>query len=137
MVQTTSAQATILIAVPDEWREELSQLLEREGFFVKLASSMEEALSFIRSQSPNAVVMISDWAMASDDEETDGLMKALIGKIPTVCLITPTTWHQARNRWFDELYRPPLHEYCSVPVGIDQLILRLRKVLEAATRKDE
>ena len=137
MVQTTSAQATILIAVPDEWREELSQLLEREGLSVKLASSTEESLSIIRSQSPSAVVMISDWAMTSDDGKTDGLMKAVIGKIPTVSLITPTTWHQARNRWFDELYHPPLHEYCSLPAGIEQLLLRLRKTIEAATRKDE
>ena len=104
---------------------------------MKLASSMEEPLSIIRSQSLSAVIMISDWAMASDDGKTDGLMKAAIGKIPTVSRITPTTWHQARNRWFGELYHPPLHEYCSVPVAMEQLSLCLRKVIESATRKDE
>jgi DNA-binding NtrC family response regulator len=137
MVQTTSAQTTILIAVPDDWREMLGQFLEREGFSVELTSSREEALSIIQTQTPSAIVMRSDLAMASDDGKTDGLMKAVMGKIPTVCLITPNTWLHARYRWFDELYHPPLHEYCSVPVAIEQLTVRLRKTIEAASRKDE
>ena len=132
MTQTDSSQLTILVAVPDEWREVLAQFLKREGFSVLLATSLDEASSIIHSQSLSAVVMISDWAIASDEGKTDGLMKIVKGKIPTVSLITPRTWRDARSRWFDELYHPPLHEYCSIPVDIEQLSRRLSKAIEEA-----
>jgi DNA-binding response OmpR family regulator len=110
----------------------LQQVLERAGFSVLLADSKDEALSIIQAQSPSAVVMISDWALASGKEKADGLMESVRGKTPTVSLISRRTRQDARDRWLDYLYRPPLHEYCSVPVGREELINRLEKALQAA-----
>lgn len=130
MAQVTSSTDKILVAVPAAWNEMLCQFLERDGFSVLLVSSIDEALSAIQVEDFRAIVMISNWAMAS--EETDGLMSIVKGKIPTVSLITQTTWKEAHYRWFAELYHPPLHEYCSVPVAMEQLSLRLKGVIEAA-----
>jgi len=131
MTQTASLPVKVLIALADEWREMLQQVLEQAGFSVLLADSKNEALSIIQMQSPSAVVMISDWALESDKGKADGLMESVKGKIPTVSLISQRTWQDARYRWFDYLYHPPLHEYCSVPVGREELIVRLEKALKA------
>jgi DNA-binding response OmpR family regulator len=132
MVQATSLQVKVLIALADEWREMLQQVLEQAGFSVLLADSKAEALSIIQTQSPSAVVIISDWALESGEGKADGLMESVRGKTPTVSLISQRTWQDARDRWFDYLYRPPLHEYCSVPVGREEIISRLEKTLKAA-----
>ena len=62
-------------------------------------------------------------------------MKVVREKIPTVFLITGETWKTDRYHRFEELYHPPLHEYCSLPVSKDELIIRLQKVIEAALAK--
>jgi DNA-binding NtrC family response regulator len=132
MAQAASLPVKVLVALADEWREILQQVLEQAGFFVLLADSKDEALSIIQMQSPSAVVMISDWALESDEGKADGLMESLKGKVPTVSLISQRTWQDARDRWFNYLFHPPLHEYCSVPVGREELIVRLEKTLKAA-----
>ncbi len=97
-----------------------------------LADSKDEALSIIQTQGPNAIVMISDWALESGRGKADGLMEFLKGKVPTVSLISQRTWQDARDRWFAYLYHPPLHEYCSVPVDQEELIGRLEETIRAA-----
>ncbi|HNT77838.1 MAG TPA: hypothetical protein PKH77_22725 [Anaerolineae bacterium] len=132
MAQTVSFPVKVLIALADEWRNTLKQVLEQVGFSVLLADSKDKALSIIQTQSPDAVVMTSDWALESDKGKADGLMESVKERIPTVSLISQRTWQDARDRWFDYLYHPPLHEYCSVPVAGEQLIVRLEKTLKAA-----
>ena len=66
--------------------------------------------------------MISDWAMADYESETAGLMEAVKGKIPTVTLITESSRRQSGYRWFNEVFHPPLHEYCTTPFGLDELL---------------
>ncbi len=123
----------VLVALKSDWRETLQQILEQAGFLVLLADSKQEAELIIQAQPIDAVVMISDWALESDKGKSDGLMEFTRGKIPAVSLISPTTWQNARERWFDYLYLPPLHEYCSLPADADELIRRLNKALEALT----
>jgi DNA-binding NtrC family response regulator len=132
MAQDASFPIKVLVALADEWREMLKQVLEQAGFSVLLADSKHEALSIIQMQSPGAVVMISDWALESAEGKADGLMESLREKVPTVSLISQRTWHNAHDRWFDYLYHPPLHEYCSLPTDREELIERLKKTLKAA-----
>jgi DNA-binding NtrC family response regulator len=132
MDQASSSPIRVLVALADEWREELRQVLEQAGFFVLMADSKDEASSMIRMQCPSAVVMISDWALESGKGNADGLMELVKGKVPTVSLISPRTWQDADARWFDYLYHPPLHEYCSVPVDRQEIINFLEKAPKAA-----
>jgi DNA-binding response OmpR family regulator len=131
MARPELSPVKVLIAIADEWREPLRQVLEQAGFFMLLADSKDEALSIIQMQNPSAVVMISDWALESSKGKADGLMESVKGKVPSVSLISRRTWQDAQNRWFDYLYHPPLHEYCSVPVDAEELIGRLEGVLKA------
>jgi DNA-binding NtrC family response regulator len=135
MGQSTTSPIKVLIALTDEWDGTLQQVLEQAGFLVLLADSKEEALSIIKAQDPSAVVMISDWALESAEGTADGLMESLKGEVPTVSLISQRTWQRARDRWFDYLYHPPLHEYCSVPVDREEIIVRLEETLEAAANR--
>jgi DNA-binding response OmpR family regulator len=120
----------VLVAV-DAWQQDLKRVLEQVGFFVLLADSKDAALFALQNQSPDAVVMISDWALESSRGAADGLMEVVRGKIPTVSLISGVTWEKARKRWFDYLYAPPLHEYISLPADVDEFVRRLNKVLKA------
>ena len=132
MAQSASSPIKVLIALPDEWGKTLQELFEQKGFFVLLADTKDKAVTAIQKQNPDAVVMISDWALESHKGNADGLMEFVNGKIPTVSLISKETWQNARDRWFDYLYHPPLHEYCSIPVDRQAIIFRLEYTLKAA-----
>jgi len=121
---------TVLVAIPDVWGTLVSQLLEQHGYVVRTAMSEDEARTILQNFKLSAAVMVSDWALTSNDGATIGLMEVAKDKIPTVCLITSKTWSQARERWLEELYHPPRHEYCSVPVGTDELLARLNQVMQ-------
>ena len=123
---------TVLVAIPDVWGILVSQLLEQHGCSVLMASSQDEARTILQSHDLSGAVIISDWALTSNDGETIGLMEIARDKVPTVCLITSKTWSQAPERWLEELYHPPRHEYCSVPVGTDELLARLNQVMQKA-----
>jgi DNA-binding response OmpR family regulator len=81
--------STVLVAIPDEWGILVGQLLEQHDYSVLMASSQDEARALLQSHSLSGAVIISDWALTSDDGETIGLMEIARGKVATVCLITP------------------------------------------------
>jgi CheY-like chemotaxis protein len=122
MSQNAPLSGPILLATDREWHNVVSEFLQQEGFSVLTASSREEALSIIQSQKLGGIVMVSDWAMADYESETAGLMEAVKGKIPTVTLITESSRQQSGYRWFNEVFDPPLHEYCTTPFGLDELL---------------
>lgn len=82
---------TILIAIPDEWEMLVSQLLEQHGYATRLTVSQDEARAILQNSKLSAAILISDWALTSNDGEPIGLMAVAKDKIPTVCLITSTT----------------------------------------------
>lgn len=129
MTPTDSIPIKVLIALPNEWGKTMQDHLEQMGYSVLLANSKDQALSIIQEQNLDAVIIISDWALESDKGKADGLMESLKGKIPTVSLISQRTWQEARERWFEYLYHPPLHEYCSIPVDREVISYRLSYVL--------
>lgn len=111
----------VLIAIPEQWDEELSQLVEKAGFSTIKAYSYADALEIVQSQDLMAVVMTSDWAINQDDGSV-GLIKHLKGKTPTYSLITKTTYQTHFERWMDELFEPPRHEYQHMPADVDAVI---------------
>lgn len=120
----------ILVAISDDWGPLVSQFLEHQGYAVRTATSPDEARAILQNSKLSAAILLSDWALSSSEDETLGLMAIAKDKVPTVCLITSQTWSQARERWFTELYHPPRHEYCSVPVSTDELLARLNQVMQ-------
>ena len=119
----------VLVALPDTtdfWRKDgpiLVHLLEENGFSVLWVTSSKDVLPEINTQRPSAILTLSDWALEI------GLMSFVKGKIPTVCLISQETWQNHRDTWFEELFHPPLHEYVSIPGGMEEIIIRLKGVM--------
>jgi len=117
----------ILIAIPQEWQAQVHKFLEREGFTVLAAASWEDASSLIRSQNLSGVVMSSDWAVDDDDGKNMGLIEPARGKIPTVTLITRESFRDRGYNVYDTVYVPPLHQFCTVPFDLEELLLRMRR----------
>lgn len=122
---TTSNQAPepILIAIPDEWQGELTALLTQRGFSVIVATTQQEAVEIIENQAVRGVITVQSWGMDSEDGKTTGLIQIIKGKIPSVTLIKKS----GNYRWFDEVFEPPMHEYCTVPVDLDGLLSFMRR----------
>ena len=124
---------TVLLAVPEEMNS-LSEggsptdYLRTAGFDVIDAFSYKDALEIIQSRNLSAVVMISDWAL-KQDEDSSGLMKFLKGKMPTMSLITSTTYRNNDN-WMDELFHPRQHEYQHMPAAMEAIVVWLNQVLD-------
>ncbi len=121
----------VLVAIPDEWRIEVQQLLQQNGYSVVAAASEDEARVILQERRLNGAIIISDWAIAHEGGKA-GLLPLAKGRIPTVCLVTERTWREARERWFGELFHPPMHEYCSMPTAADELLTRLNAVISTA-----
>jgi DNA-binding NtrC family response regulator len=110
------SQAPVLIAIPDEWQS-VCQFLETKGIATLPASSYDEALNIIQAQQLRGLVTISDWAIAEQEGQFVGLIELVKGKIPSVTL-TRTT----RADWFDIIYDPPYHQFCTIPFALDELL---------------
>lgn len=135
VVSENMTKPLILVAISDDWGTLVSQFLEQHGFLVRLAISPNEARAVLENLDLSAAILLSDWALTNSKDETLGLMAIAKNKVPTVCLITRQTWSEARERWFEELFHPPYHEYCSVPVDSDELLARLNQVMQHADFK--
>lgn len=133
---TPLANRIVLVAIPDEWRVQVQQLLEQKGCTVVVAAAEDEARTLLQKGQLNGAIIISDWAMAHDEDKVS-LLQLARNKIPTVCLITENTWRNARDKWFEELFHPPLHEYCSTPVDADELLKRLNAVISKAEEQKQ
>lgn len=130
IVSENAAPPLILVAISDDWGPLVRQFLEQHGYSVRMATSPDEARVILQDSKLSAAILLSDWALTNSEDDTLGLMVIAKDKVPTVCLITSQTWSQARERWFTELYLPPRHEYCSVPVSTDELLARLNQVMQ-------
>jgi hypothetical protein len=70
--------------------------------------------------------MCSDWAIKQENG-LPGLMVFLKGRVPTMSLITTTTYRNCDN-WLHELFDPRQHEYQHMPADIDALIVWLDEI---------
>lgn len=116
--------APILIAVPDDWRTELCDLLAEARYALVVATTYAEAQQLLETQPLSGVVLTSDWAMSNASDNTPGLMSVIKNVFPSVTLVK----HDGGHRWFDEVFNPPLHEYCSVPFDEEELLNRVQLV---------
>ncbi len=119
----------ILIVIPDEWRNEIKDILEAEKFQVLTAVTKHDAFKIIQSYQLSALIVISDWAIDTNtDKEIIGLT---FGKIPTLTLIRAEAFQQyGQEVVFDKIYNPSAsQEFCTIPFSADELLGRLRKIL--------
>ena len=122
MTMNAPPHTHLLLAIPDEWQNILRAFLEAKGFTVLHAESQEEAWQIIQSQSLCGLITVSEWGMTRDSSTT-GLIKLIKGQLPSITLIRQTE----TNRCFDEVYAPPLHQYCTIPFGLEELYSAMQR----------
>lgn len=119
----------ILVAIPQEWNQQICTELQAHGYSTVHAHSQQEADTILAGPTkPDGVIIVSDWAIAHFDGEADGIVKHLQGKIPTVTIVTETSRKKSGYRYIDESYFPPLHDYITTPVPLEALIPCLKKI---------
>jgi DNA-binding NtrC family response regulator len=116
-------QRKVLLALPDNWKNEVHQFLSDKGLEVVQASSFEEAVAIVQSQDLQGMIIVSDWLTSTDGTISD-LMEKAPKVVPMVMLIRAGTSYS----WFDKLYQPGFREYCTIPLDLDELNLFLKRV---------
>jgi DNA-binding NtrC family response regulator len=115
--------SNVLVAVPDDWRTNVSNLLINQNLTVLEASSYETALSVTKSQKLSAIVIDIDWIMSKEGLFTT-LKETIDKNIPVLMLV-----HSRRNYdWFEKAYDPPLHDYAHIPFSLDQVAAFMRRM---------
>ena len=124
-----SSSLPILVAIPSELSSQVCDYLEQHGFPVVATHSLDETLAILQKlESYRGIIIVSDWAMSVQDNNTDGIIKLIQGKIPTVTIITETSRQQSGYLYMDEVFFPPGHDYMIVPFDLDELAARMRQV---------
>ncbi|MFN8435408.1 MAG: hypothetical protein U0V18_15390 [Anaerolineales bacterium] len=119
----------ILVAIPNEWSPFVCEHLEKLGFSVMATYSKDETLEVLQKQKEfECVIIVSDWAMSTQDNDTDGIISLVRGKIPTVTIITETSRHQSGYQYMKEVFFSPNHEYVTSPFGVDEVVMRMKNM---------
>jgi DNA-binding response OmpR family regulator len=134
MVQDPSVSSqVILVAIPDDWRAVVCSYLKQHGLLVKEASTYEQALTYIRLESVQGLVMTSEWAVPDAAMSIRGLLQESEKKVPAVILVRGG---QGFYSYFDQynalfLSSDPSHapdDYIHIPFNLEELLQRMRIV---------
>ena len=129
-----STTHSILIAIPDNWREEVRKILEDQHYSTWLTASKDEVCTLISSREWQGLIITSDWAL--DDTEIARALEGVWGRSPTVTLIKAETFQRHGQEYvFGKVFQPSRsQEFCTIPFDRDELIVRLRLALRAAEK---
>ena len=112
----------VLIAVYEEWSQQLKEYLEEKGHLVVFAYSRNEVVSVLRrKENLRGIIIISDWAMNDNNDKFGSLIELVKGEIPSITIITKVSRESSGYRYMDEVYFPPSHEYVSAPFHLNVL----------------
>lgn len=115
----------ILLATADESLPQVRQHLELHGYRVISATSPAETLQVVQQQSQlRGVIILSDWLIL--DEGAEYLKELLLGKTPTLTLVSMRTRRASGTRYMEEVFFPPAHEYIFLPFSLEELLNRMQ-----------
>lgn len=119
----------ILVAIPNEWNSRVCDYLKYHGFSVVTTFSLDETIQVMQKhEGLRGIIIVSDWAMETQNDPRAGIIKLAKGKLPTITLITETSRQESGCRYMDEVFFPPGHEYVTVPFDLEELAASMRKV---------
>ena len=124
----------LLIGVPFEWQSSMAIRLEDEQFTTLFLLSKDNATKIIQSRELCAVIITSDFVF--DDDTNQDLIALTYGKIPTLTIVLQETFKKfEQGIIWDKVYNPEaLQEFCTAPFDMDELLLRLRKIIHKAQK---
>ena len=120
----------ILLVVPDDWRDQLREILESQHYIVLLAQTNDEAAAIIQSGGVSALVISSDHVAFEAQPGVD-LVQMTSGKIPTLTIIKNDAFQlYGQVKVFGKVFtHQVLREYCSVPFDAEEFLGRLQMLL--------
>ncbi|MFN8400089.1 MAG: hypothetical protein U0X74_08740 [Anaerolineales bacterium] len=122
----------LLVGVPFEWQSPMKIRLESEEFTTLFSLLHDEATEIIQSHNLCAVIITSDFIFGEDVK--NDLVSLTYGKIPTLTIILRESFEKfGQDKIFDKIYNPEaFQEFCTAPFDMDELLPRLRKVIQKA-----
>ena len=118
----------VLVAVYPEWQE-IEHLFAEKKVPAIFVYSKQEFLQRLDSQKVSAFVAISDWVV--DDLESPSFIEQIKGQIPTVTIITESSKNEFGSPIIRKAFFPKVHQYCTAPFAIEELILHLSYAIDA------
>lgn len=114
----------ILVAIGEPFlREAVRNRLTQAGYGVQEVSTVHAARDILNQQPISCVVMTSQFAVPNGTTSL-GIMALLVDRVPTVTLLAKDSLVA-----FDTVYRPPFHEYETLPCDLDYLSTLVARVL--------
>ena len=125
----------LLLGVPPEWQGAISTSLENARFVPQFSMSKEDAAKMIQSGNLSAVIITSDFVF--DNDLNQDVISLTYGKIPTLTIIFEETFRDlGQEKVFGKVYNPEtFQEFCTVPFDMDELLLRLRKIIHKSKQQ--
>ena len=122
----------LLIGIPLEWQSDMTPSLENEQFVTMFSASKDDAIRIIQSSELSAVIITSD--LVFDDDTRQDIITLTYGKIPTLTIILRETIEKfGQGKVFGKVYNTKaFQEFCTAPFSMEELIPRLRKIIEKA-----
>ena len=108
----------ILVDVPINLSE-IFDFLENYGFQIARATSPDGIHELLEEVKPDGAIIFADWIFL--DEGNDLL--TLFDDIPLVFLINKINWKESMSKVLFQ------HEYCTIPVDKEELLIRLKNVM--------
>ena len=134
MVNNLDVSELLIIGVPHGWKASMEKTLEDELFSVLFSSSKDDAIKIIQSRELCAVIITSDFVFHS--ETNQDILSLTYAKIPTLTIIRKETVEKlGQEVVFDKVYNPKaFQEFCTAPFDMNELILRLKKIIQKSQK---
>ena len=124
-----SLSLPILVAIPKEWSLFVCDHLKNLKFSVVASYSRKETFEMVQKQKEFlCAIIVSDWVMPNQNNDTDSIIKLLRDKTPTVTIITESSRLESGYQYMDEVFFPPNHEYVTSPFDMEEVLARLRNM---------
>ena len=118
-------QPMLLVAVPVNLSE-IGDFLEASGFPIARATSPDAIHGLLEEVKPDGAAIFADWILLDGEKN----LLTLFDDIPSVFLISKTNWQETMSNVHFQ------HEYCTIPVDEEELLIRLQKVITIQPNQD-
>ena len=118
-----------MIAISNgEWSGLVCEFLQKEGYQVLVASSLDESIKFTKTHQLDGIIMTADWAIQETSDGNKTLMGLAKDKTPTVTIIEISE----RRDWdiLDVVYPSAMHQFVTTPFSSEGLVGRFERAIQ-------
>jgi len=117
----TNQVQPILISTPEYFRSVILEFIQSNHLKTIIVESPQEAIHTVITTKLRGVILDGEWNDIQGDLKPTIIDLAQNKKLSTVTLIRKV------RVIFDHVYHPPLHQFVTIPFGIDELEVMMRR----------